>query len=140
MFKRVTGVVALTVLATTMAVTGITGPAFADTGGGCGEWYENVKACISVKSGTTNPLLLDFYVRGFSKGECLAEVIVVYNNSHSAPTERKAWPVSLNRTGRFGPWSEPKAVSHGMAKTLVTVFDCSGSRVLYHVYSPNQTW
>jgi hypothetical protein len=139
MFKRATSAIALALLATTMAVTGVTSPALADSGGGCGAWYQNVRACISVASGTTNPLLLDFYVRGFSNGECKADVYVIYNNSHAAPTKLKAWPVWLTRTGRFGPWSEPKAVTHGQAKTLVTVYDCN-NRVLYVVYGPNQTW
>ena len=57
-------------------------PAFADIGGGCRN-VVNIRTCISVASGTTNPLKSDYYIDVRSNGEYRGELYVVFTNTTS---------------------------------------------------------
>lgn len=139
MFKRTVRIVALMVMATSAAVVGLAGPSFADSGGGC-TITNNVSVCISVRSGTTNPLLPDFYLNNSGRGECYATPAIIYNDSSNSPSHNlTSAPIKLISYGHYGPWSETKALSSGRARLRLTLMDCNKS-VLYVAYSPEEMW
>src|SRR4051812_37808050 len=63
------GAVSLAVAAAGVAVGAA--PAAADSGGGCSQ-TGNASVCISVRSGTTGPLIADYYLDVRSRGESRA--------------------------------------------------------------------
>ncbi len=138
MLGRVSRVLSLIVLASVAAVVGIAAPAFADSGGGCST-TNGVSVCISVASGTSNPLLLDFYVNGNGLGECYADLAIIYNNTSNPPSHYLVSNIHLTHSGHYGAWAETKAIGSGQGKTLLLLKNCSLTG-LYVAYSPNQSW
>jgi hypothetical protein len=102
----------------------------APIGGGC-QSARSIAACISFASGTTNPLLGDFYYNYFEPEAAYAKVAIVVNGTtwHKYTTNldhRGAYPVARHYVG-----------GRGAAYTVVRVYD-GYSRLLFVSASPNQ--
>jgi hypothetical protein len=128
-------------LAVTAALLVPSAPALADTGGGCqnSHTYSNPYTCVSVSSGTTNPLRGDAYLNNRYYGETYAYVHV-YIQCHSTGAWYHAGGVywNLNNThSPVVPLNKPCA-TNGHGYTYVEYYTPSG--YLYPSFSPNQYW
>jgi hypothetical protein len=121
----------LIIAASSVAVFSTPLSASAASGGGCRD-VGNIRSCISFRSGTTNPLLGDFYVIGHgneSRG-CLTL------NIRGFPFEGNCYPLAYH--GHYGPKSQTISGT-GNAFTSVRVYD-SGGVYLYTADSWVQYW
>jgi len=135
--KVSTGVAMLAVAA---GVLGVGTPASADSGGGCQRASQNsfVSLCISVRSGTSNPLWADFYVDRASQGESLTKTYI--NVSCSNGTFYGHFAGNWNINGTHSPqWSYTKPCSSGHGYTHTVFYNSSGN-FIYSADSPNQYW
>ncbi|GIE46897.1 hypothetical protein Ani05nite_04310 [Amorphoplanes nipponensis] len=135
--KVSTGVAMLAVAA---GVLSVGAPASADSGGGCRRASQNtaVSVCISVRSGTWNPLWADFYVDGTSQGESRTKTYINVSCSNGAFYGHFAgnWDIS----GTHSPqWSYSKPCSSGYGYTHTVFYNSSGN-FIYSADSPNQYW
>lgn len=119
-----------------LLVTAVATPASADSGGGCAT-KENARPCISVASGTTDPLLADFYISDFRHGEYYYR-LWIYVNGAAYP---KAGYTRLDHTGHYPSWryTQPKGSNFGSAYTYVEFYNANMGRVFF-ASSPTQTW
>lgn len=126
---------AVTLVSAVLAATGAT-PASADSGGGC-QTKENARPCISVASGTTDPLLADFYISDFRHGEYYFS-LWIYINGAPHP---KANKLRLDHIGHYPAWryTQLKGFTHGSAYTYVEFYNSSQARVFF-ASSYTQTW
>ncbi|MBB5866870.1 hypothetical protein F4553_000249 [Allocatelliglobosispora scoriae] len=138
--KRV-GTLVIAVLASTALWTA---PAQADTGGGCASG-SNSSVCISVTSGTTNPLKSDYYLSSTSLGEYSADVYLVYTYSSGPCTSINGTNSSFKGTvapvwtGHSPVYSTTKPAGANCGRTHVIFRNSSGSWI-YDNYSPWQRW
>jgi hypothetical protein len=123
-------------LATAIAIAIVASatPAYADSGGGCA-WTNNSQVCISVHSGTTNPLYFDYYVYPGSEYLGDASVEWLCGGSYSY-TYLGQWSPTW---GHSPVYSRYKKAGYDRARTFVHFFSGSGV-YLYTGYSPWQYW
>jgi len=134
-----------TILLGLMLVAGLgAAPAEADTGGGCTSGYNNM-VCISVWSGTTNPLRSDYYLYSFTRGEYKAEVWLLHkygasncNNVVPAPGIELAEVVPVT-VGHSTVYTINKPPGSNCAKTQVIFYNNLGNWI-YDNHSPWQRW
>lgn len=140
LLQRIGAVLFGTVMVTGLAVT----PAFADTGGGC---WDNAHdgTCISVRSGTTNPLVSDYYLHTLANGEYKAEVYVLYNYSSGPCTQENGansiykGTVSPVWIGHSPVFTTNKPSGANCARTHVIYRKSSGTWITDN-YSPWERW
>jgi hypothetical protein len=120
-----------------VAAVGSATPAYADYGGGC-KWTFNAQVCISVQSGTTNPLYFDYYIWPSAyeyHGAALVEWICGASY---------AWDYLGNwePVGGHSPvYSLPKRQNCTSARTLVDFYRLNpGYEYMYTAVSPWQYW
>jgi hypothetical protein len=122
------------------AVLGLAAPASADSGGGCRTSAQNsyVKVCISVRSGTTNPLWADFYIDRAGRGERLTNTYI--NGGCSNGVFFGHFVGSWTVGGTHSPqWSYTKPCASGNAYTHTAFYNSSGV-FIYSSDSPKQYW
>jgi hypothetical protein len=134
-----------TVLLGAMLIAGLgVPPTYADTGGGCAS-VPNNQVCISVWSGTTNPLRSDYYLFSFTRGEYRAEVSLVHNYSPGTCSAFNGLSVIPKGTdvpvtvGHSPVYTTIKPAGSNCAKTHVIFYNNLGSWI-YDNYSPWQRW
>jgi hypothetical protein len=129
---RVLAAVSVSVVLLTATATS----ALADSGGGCAT-VENARPCISVASGTTDPLLADFYISDFRHGEFYYR-LWIYINGAAFP---KADYTRVDHIGHYPSWryTQNKGFTHGSAYTYVEFYNSGFGRV-FSASSPTQTW
>lgn len=100
------------------------------SGGGCRN-TRAIGSCISFRSGTTNPLLSDFYFNYWDG--CQAKLWMVINGSYVYK-----YHVVLDHLGHY-PIAQYTVSGRGSAYTHVEVYNCSGG-YMYSANSPYQYW
>ena len=136
--KRALACVASVVLGVLTAVTSGAAPAMADTGGGCAQ-ASNAYVCISVRSGTTNPLISDYYIDTQSRGEYFGDTFVNFKNTQTGANgivSKGTWyPVR----GHSPVYTQNKISGYNCARTQV-VFSNAADVSIYSAFSPWQCW
>jgi hypothetical protein len=109
-------------------------PAAADSGGGC-KLTVRANVCISVHSGTTNPLYFDYYVTPYNEWGGDASVEWLCGGSYAY--DYLGWWAPVN--GHSPVYSRTKQAGCNSARTFVHIY-ASGYNYLYTAYSPWQYW
>ncbi|MGW3853353.1 hypothetical protein [Micromonospora arida] len=128
------------VLVLATAALALSAPAAADSGGGCRNHgsYSNPYVCISVRSGTTNPLIGDFYLNSTPSGERRANIQIIAwcGGSIAAISDPYWWTIVPNHSPTVGL---NKPCSSGYARTNVNFYNVNNS-FMYTATSPYQYW
>ncbi|MFI6239454.1 hypothetical protein ACIBEF_06210 [Micromonospora sp. NPDC050795] len=114
-------------------------PASADSGGGCRNYgaYSNPYVCISVRSGTTNPLIGDFYLNSTPSGERTANIqIIAWCGNSATFTNPYWWTIVPNHSPQI---AMNKPCSSGYAYTRAAFYNASNS-YMYTATSLTQYW
>jgi hypothetical protein len=125
-----------------MAATGVVigaAPANADSGGGCWQPPSNYNAyvCISVRTGTTGPLIADYYINVTSRGEWRGITWIEQGGSFDGcynDFQAGVW----NYVGGHSPVYTRGKICH-QARTVVQFYNVNGG-FLYSATSPWMYW
>jgi hypothetical protein len=134
--KRFLRLCAVSLVVMTAAVAVGATPAAADSGGGC-KTTVNAYVCISVRTGTTGPLIADYYIDVKSRGEWRGIAYVEQGGTGDGcynDFQVGVW----NNVGGHSPVYTRGKVCHS-ARTIVDFYNSSGG-FLYSAYSPTQYW
>jgi len=137
-FRRIGAVTTIALFVTLSVAT----PAFADSGGGCRNdaSHPQARVCISVHSGTTDPLWSDSYINSRPLGEYR---ILTYVDGYCPNTGPFAvylgnWVISGGTHSPAYPFYKPCS-SSGFAYTVTEYYNSSWA-YLYTAFSPTQNW
>jgi hypothetical protein len=122
-------------MATTGVVVGAT-PAAADTGGGCKQ-TSNAYVCVSVRAGTTGPLIADYYIDVRSLGEYKGIAFVEQGGTGDGCYNDYQVGVWYSVAGHSPVYTRGKYCHN--ARTVVDFYNISGV-YLYTATSPMQYW
>jgi hypothetical protein len=127
---------AVSLAAATAIVVGAV-PAAADSGGGCRQ-TNNAYVCISVRTGTTGPLIADYYINVKSRGEYKG-IAYVEQGGTAGDSCYNDWQVGVwFLVGGHSPVYERGKVCRS-ARTVVEFYDIN-NRFIYSAVSPRQYW
>ncbi|WP_406070489.1 hypothetical protein [Micromonospora sp. NBC_01638] len=129
------GAIVLTTAAAALAPV----PASADSGGGCRNYgaFSNPYVCISVRSGTTNPLIGDFYLNSTPSGERTANIqIVAWCGNSATFTNPYWWTIVPNHSPQI---AMNKPCASGYAYTRAAFYNANNAH-MYTATSLTQYW
>jgi hypothetical protein len=113
-------------------------PAFAVSGGGCIYADAVVRPCISVSTGTTNPLIGDFYLEHYPDPSLQVSVVELYICKLPSTCGHYLYSTSVNHLGHY-PKAYKTATSQGVYETYL-VFKTSWGAISFDKESPQLSW
>ena len=123
----------------TLVTAGVvgTGAAHADTGGGCKQTL-NAYVCISVRSGTIDPLIADYYIDNLNRGEYFGTLWVQFKSPSGQYFDIPLggfteWPV-----GGHSSVVEVHKISCCFQGRTKVLFEDRNRHDLYYAFSPWQ--